>query len=182
MSERTSLLITENGYPPANLREHFAYAKANPEKPTYGYSSGSSLLVGSWLHSLSGTRVTFVGYKGVGPASTDLIAGRLDLLSSTIAAALPLMKAGKVRAISVLGTRRNKLLPDLPTVPDQGLPEFEYAGNWFGVLAPAATPPDVINRLAELCQQLARALTREDDRYILHRERVRARERRLGAA
>lgn len=157
LSERTSLLITHPQYAAANLREHFAFARANPEKPTYGYSSGSSLLVGSWLHSLSGTRVTFVGYKGVGPASADLMAGRLDLLSSTIAAALPLMKAGKVRALSVLGTRRNKLLPDLPTVPEQGLPEFEYAGNWFGLLAPAATPPEVLNRLSELCQALARA-------------------------
>ncbi len=157
MSERTSLLITHNAYPPKNLKEHFAYAKANPEKATYGYSSGSSLLVGSWLHNLSGTKVTFVGYKGVGPASTDLMAGRLDLLSSTIAAALPLMKSGKIRALSVLGTRRNKLTPDLPTVPEQGVPEFDYAGNWFGFLAPSATPPAVLNRLAELTQAVARA-------------------------
>jgi len=157
MSERTSVLLMRSSFPAKNFKEYAAYARANPEKVTYGYSSGSSHLVGAWLHNLAGLKVTFVGYKGVGAATADLFGERLDLLSSTLAVSLPIMKSGKARGLVIMGMRRSKLVPDLPTVPEQGLPEFDFAGNWFGFLAPAATPPDVINKLVELFVTMAQS-------------------------
>jgi tripartite-type tricarboxylate transporter receptor subunit TctC len=157
MSERTSVLLMRPGFPARNFKEYAAYSRANPEKVSYGYSSGSSQLVGAWLHNLAKLKVTFIGYKGVGAATADLMSDRLDLLSSTLAVSLPMMKSGKARGLVILGMRRSKLVPDLQTVPEQGLPEFDFAGNWFGFLAPGATPPDVINKLVELLVSMAHA-------------------------
>jgi len=157
MSERTSVLLSSPSFPAKNFREYVAYAKKNPGKVTYGFSSGSSHLVGAWLHNLSDIKVTFVGYKGVGPASADLMANRLDLLSSTLAVSLGLMKSGKANGLAILGTKRSRLVPDLQTVPEQGVPEFDFAGNWFGFLAPAGTPAEVINKLVDICTSMADA-------------------------
>ena len=157
MSERTSVLLMRPGFPAKNFKEFVAYAKAHPGEVTYGFSSGSSQLVGAWLNNLANTKVTFVGYRGVAPATTDLMGERLDLLSSTLAVSLSLMKTGKARGLVILGMRRSKLVPDLQTVPEQGLPEFDFAGNWFGLVAPAATPPETLNRLHELCIEITKA-------------------------
>ena len=157
LSERTSMLLMRPGFPASNFREYIAYAKANPEKVTYGFSSGSSHLVGAWLNNLANIKVTFVGYKGVAPATTDLMGERLDLLSSTAAVSVPLIKSGKARGLVILGMRRTKLMPDLQTVPEQGLPEFDFAGNWLGFLAPAATPAPVLNKLVDTFVAMAAA-------------------------
>ena len=155
MSARTTVLLTRPAFPPKNFREYVDYAKKYPGKITYGFS-GASLVAGSWLHSLNNVKVTYIGYKGVGSATADLLGGRLDVLPSTLAVALPLIKAGKAGGLVILSSRRTNLLPNLQTVGEQ-LPEFEYAGNWFGLLAPGGTPADVVDKLSKLFMDMAKA-------------------------
>ena len=85
----------------------------------------------------------------------DLMAGRLDVASTTMLAAMPLLKSGKVRALAVLNDKRSSLLPDIPTIAEQGIPEYNYA-SWFGIVAPGETPSAVVNRLNEGLVKVAR--------------------------
>ena len=97
---------------------------------------------------VSATRTTFtlVPYKGISAMMTDLMASRLDVAAANLGVAIPLLKAGKLRTLGVLNSRRSPALPDLPTLQEQGIEDFDYQ-NWLGYVAPARTPPAVVNRL-----------------------------------
>ena len=153
VSQRTSIMLGSPNFPARTIPEYVAYAKANPGKINFGWV-GPSVVAGAWLHSITGIQVTYVPYKGTGPVMNDLVAGRLDVASSALTLAMPLIKAGKVRPIAVLDERRTPLFPDLPTVKEQGIPDFAYR-TWLGYLAPAATPPAIV---AKLSQNLVRAV------------------------
>jgi tripartite-type tricarboxylate transporter receptor subunit TctC len=150
VSQRASLLLAHPSLPAKNIQELIAYARANPDKLNWGTTGAGTIshLSGAWFQNAAGVKATFVHYKGAGPAQIDLLAGRTDLGSLTVLASLPLLKSGKVKALGTLSSVRSKILPDLPSIEEQGVPGYN-ASSWFGILAPAATPAAVINRLSE---------------------------------
>ena len=150
MAKRTSVLMASNTFAPRSFKEYIAYAKANPGKVNYGTAGSGEIshLAGAWLHSLTGTTVTFIPFKGTGPALQELMAGRVDVASGIMSAALPLLEPGKVRMLAVLGRERTRQYPDIPTVAEMGVPEYDYTA-WMGFLAPAATPAAIVNKLSE---------------------------------
>lgn len=150
MSRQHSVLQAHPSFPAKNLVEYLAYARANPEKINYGTGGAGAIshLAGAWLHSLSGTKVTFVHHKSTGPLLVELQAGRVDVGTALIVAAMPLIKAGKVKALTVLGDQRSSQLPDLPTAAEQGVTGYNYM-SWIGFLAPTGTPAPIVNKLSD---------------------------------
>ena len=149
-SKRGQLLLVSPNFPAKSYAEYIAYAKANPGKinlGTTGAGSGTHL-AGAWLHSATGTKATFVHYKGTGPLLPDLMASRLDVTVAAVPPALPLLKTNKLRALAMMGDKRSSFLPDLPTVAEMGVSGYDYSG-YTGFFAPGATPAAVVNRLSE---------------------------------
>ena len=132
-------------------------AKASPGKLNMASSgNGTSIhLAGELFKSMTGTYLVHFPYRGSGPALLDLIGGNMDLMVDNLPSAMPHIKAGKLKALAVTSAERSSALPDLPTVAEAGpLKGFE-ASSWFGLLAPAGTPAEVVNRLQ---QETAKAL------------------------
>jgi tripartite-type tricarboxylate transporter receptor subunit TctC len=104
---------------------------------------------------MAGIDMVHVPYKGLSPALTDLLSGQVQLMFSSVVAILPHIKAGKVRALAVTGTKRLASTPGLPTIAESGFPGYE-ASSWYGILAPAGTPRDIVTKLnAELSKALS---------------------------
>ena len=142
------LVVVSSRSPIKSIRELIAAAKAKPGGLSFG-SAG----VGSQTHlavenfaDAAGIDMQHVPYKGEAPAYTDLISGQTQLMVGNIAAAAPLLGPDRLRALAVTGKQRSPLLPDVPTVAESGLPGFENT-SWFGLLAPAGTPADVVNKV-----------------------------------
>ena len=133
----------------SNIRELIALAVANPGKLTFGSSGtgAASHLSAELFKSMARIDLLHVPYKGTGQAVTDLLAGQVDLLFAPSQAVIQHVKAGKLKALASTGARRTETLPDLPTVAESGLPGYEAVG-WFGLLAPAATPKAVVDKLS----------------------------------
>jgi len=131
-----------------SVRELIALAKAKPGTLNYGSSGtgGLSHLSGALLSSLAGLTMTHVPYKGGAPAMTDVIAGQIQMLFSTILQSHAHIKAGRLRALAVTTAKRSAGAPELPTMQEAGVPGYEVAG-WYGVLAPAKTPQPIIAKL-----------------------------------
>ena len=130
------------------LADLVAVAKAQPGKMTYGSSgSGSSNhLATEAFKSAANVFITHIPYKGSGPALNDVAAGHVDLMLDVVLTSLPQIKAGRLKAFGITSLKRSPLLPDIPTVAEQGYPGFEALG-WFGLFAPAGTAPPVLERL-----------------------------------
>lgn len=145
------------GMPVRTLKELIAYGRANSGKLNYGSSGpSSSLRFGAeLLKSLGGFDLLHVAYKGTAPALTDLAAGQVHVVFSGLPAAYPFYSTGRVRPIAVAGEQRLEGLPDLPTTAEAGLPGL-VAESWFGILAPAKTPPEVIRKLHAAIAEAAR--------------------------
>jgi tripartite-type tricarboxylate transporter receptor subunit TctC len=143
-----SVLVVHPSVPAQTIKEFAAYARANPGKLNYASNgNGSSSHMAAVLYETNaGVKMTHVPYKGVGPALTDLMSGRIELMFNSIVAILPHIQAGKLRALAVTSKKRSSLLPDVPTIAESGWPEYE-AGSWYGILAPAGTPPAIVSRL-----------------------------------
>ena len=142
------VLVENPAVPAQNVRELIAYAKSNPGRLNYG-SPGS----GAWNHlffelfnTSAGVSIVHVPYKGIAPAVVDLLGGQVQLAMSAFPTALPHVRSGKLRALAVTSAKRSGLMTDVPTIAESGLPGYEAAG-WFGVLAPAGTPPSVVTKL-----------------------------------
>lgn len=150
MSQQFTVFIVRPSFPAKNFSEYLAYARANPGKVSYGMlgSGSSGHLAGAWLAGATNTTVNFIPYKGTGPAMLDVSAERLDVLTAGLIAAMPQIKAGKMRPLAVMNAVRAKLLPDVPTIAEQGVPGYGYT-NWTGFFAPRATPTAAVNRIAE---------------------------------
>lgn len=139
--------------------ELVALAKAHPGKLKYGSSGvGTSIhLTTELFRTAVGIELTHVPYKGVAPAMTDLLAGQTDLMVPGITPAVPHIKSGKLRALAVTSRKRARVLPDVPTLIEAGVPNFEAVG-WYGILAPAGTPKPIIATLnSELIKTLSMA-------------------------
>ena len=133
------------------------HAKANPGKLNMASSgNGTSIhLAGELFKSRNGIFMTHIPYRGSGPAMTDMLAGAMDVMFDNLPSAMPHIQAGNLKAFAVTSAVRSAALPDVPTVAEAGnLPGFE-ASSWFGLLAPAGTPADIVNRIQ---QETAKAL------------------------
>ncbi len=142
-------LVTHPSFPVSNVAELIAFAKTKPGQINLaaGDNGGQTHLANEMFNVTAGVKVLTVPYKGSGPALTDTIAGHVQGYFSSVTGVIPYVKTGKLKAIAVTGKSRNSALPDVPTFAESGLPAME-AGGWAGILAPAATPKDVINKLS----------------------------------
>jgi tripartite-type tricarboxylate transporter receptor subunit TctC len=143
-----NVVVVRPALPVKNLKELVAYAKANPKKLNYGSggTGNANHLVFELLKNLTQIDIVHVPYKGVNQAMIGLMGGEVDMVSIGPPAALPHIQAGKVRALAVLQKERVPTLPDVQTSREAGVENFEVV-SWYGILAPAATPRDIINRL-----------------------------------
>ncbi len=145
-----TLLVAHPSLPAKNARELIALAKARPGVLTFA-SAGHGTpphMAGELFRSMAHIDITHIPYRGNGPAYTDLMAGQVSLMFPNIATSLQYVKTGRMRALGVGGKRRSVIAPDIPTINESGLPGYEMS-SWFGLLAPAGTPPAVINRLQQ---------------------------------
>lgn len=151
------LLVVHPSVPANTLKGLIALAKSRPGQLDYAsFGTGSSAhLAGEMLRTMAGINIMHVAYKGGPPAVNDLVGGHVSLMFNSLPAVLPLVKSDRLRALAVASDKRAPTLPDLPTFAEAGLAGFE-AGSWYGLLAPAGTPRDVITRLhAETLRMLA---------------------------
>jgi len=134
-----------------------AYAKANPGKVNYASpgSGSQNRLETEHLRKIAGLDMVHVPYKGGGPALTDLLAGQVGIYFSGISSVLPYVREGRLRGLAVTSAKRTAVMPDTPTIAESGLPGYEV-GNWYAIVAPAATPMTVVTQLN---REIVRALT-----------------------
>jgi tripartite-type tricarboxylate transporter receptor subunit TctC len=140
-----------------SVGDFIRYAKANPGKLNMASSgNGTSIhLAGELFKSMSRTFMTHIPYRGSGPALLDMVAGNMDVMFDNLPSSMPQIKAGKLKALAVTSAQRSAALPDVPTIEQAaGFRGFD-ATSWFGLLAPAGTPADVVNRIQ---QETAKAL------------------------
>ncbi len=142
------VLVVNPGLPVNSVTELIALAKERP-----GKLNNASAGIGSFQHLASellriqaGIQMLHVPYKGGGPAMVDLMGGQADLSVGSLIQMLPHIRSGKLKALGTTGAKRSGVLPDVPTVAEAGVPGYE-ATNWWGILAPAGTPPAVVDRL-----------------------------------
>ncbi|KWR91427.1 Bug family tripartite tricarboxylate transporter substrate binding protein [Cupriavidus sp. IDO] len=157
------ILLANRDVPVNNLKEFVAAAKAEPGKYSYGsFGAGTtSHFAGEALLNLTGTKLLHVPYKGSAPAMTDLIGGQIPFSVDTVAAAIPQLKSGKIKAIAVTTARRSALLPNVPTVAESGYPGMD-ASTWIALVAPRGLPADVKARLEKaLAEAVADPATRK---------------------
>ena len=143
-----NVLVVNPNVPAKNVKELLALARAEPGKLSYG-SNGNGTgqhLIGAQFEGLGGVQLLHVPYKGSGPLTVDLLGGQITMSFDTITPVLSQIRAGKLRALAVTTLQRSPALPDVPTLDESGLRGFDV-GTWFGILAPAATPPEIVTRL-----------------------------------
>ncbi|WP_198971557.1 Bug family tripartite tricarboxylate transporter substrate binding protein [Xylophilus sp. ASV27] len=152
-----NLLVANPQQPFRTVPELIAYAKAHPGKVNFGSSgNGSSIhLSGELFKSLAKVDMVHVPYKGSAPAVTDLLGNQIAIMFDNLPSAIQYVRAGRLRPIALTTAKRSPELPDVPTIAEAGLPGYE-ATSWFGLLAPAKTPADIVNRIdAALVKVLA---------------------------
>jgi tripartite-type tricarboxylate transporter receptor subunit TctC len=131
-----------------SIADLIASAKAEPNKLSYGtYGTGTSAhLAGELFKSMAKLNMTTVPYKGAAPAITDLVGGQIQVIFTTVASAASLIEGGQLRALAVTSAERSPAFPQLPTVAEAGIPGYQVE-SWYGLFAPAKTPPEIIERL-----------------------------------
>lgn len=157
------VLVVHPSLPAKTVAELIALAKASPGKISMasGGTGSSNHLVGELFQAITGTRFIHVPYKGGGPAGVDLVAGQVNLLFDQLSSSVAAIKSGKIRALAVTSETRNALLPDVPTMKESGVPDYVVT-NITGVLAPAGTPADIVEKLnAAIAKVLTMPATRE---------------------
>jgi tripartite-type tricarboxylate transporter receptor subunit TctC len=152
-----NLLVVHPSVPASSVRQLVQLAKDNPRKLNFASSgAGTSLHLAAELFKvMARIDIVHVAYKGGAPAVADLMGGHVDLMFDVLPSSMPHVKAGKLKALGVTSERRTPLLPELPTVAESGLPGYR-AITWNGILAPAATPRDIINKLNGAITQVLR--------------------------
>jgi tripartite-type tricarboxylate transporter receptor subunit TctC len=145
-----NVFVIHPDVPATNFKEFVAYVKANPGKLSYGSAGNASAghLAMEYLKLVTGMFITHIPYRGTGPQLTDLLAGRTQASSAGMPALGAHIRSGKLRPIAVGTLQRIAALPDVPTVAEMGYKDFETS-QWYGILAPAGTPPDIVKKLQE---------------------------------
>ena len=155
-----NLFVVNNSLPVKDVKAFIAYAKANPGKLSYGSPGPGSTahLSMELFKSMTGINIVHVPYKGSAGVLTDVMGGQIAATMDNMPAYLPQVKAGKIRALAVTPAKRSPAAPDIPTIAESGVPGYASTA-WFGLVAPAATPKDVI---AKLSAETARILQMPD--------------------
>ena len=162
------IFVVHPSLPASNVRELVALAKSRPGQLPYASAGNGSPahLAFELLQRSAGITITHVPYKGAAPALTDLLGGHVVMFFSGMPPAMPHVKAGKLRAIAVSTAKRSPATPEVPTVAESGVRDFDIS-TWFGVFVPIATPKDII---VKLNAEISRALTLSDVKERLARE------------
>ncbi|MDB5857193.1 MAG: hypothetical protein JWQ76_882 [Ramlibacter sp.] len=166
VSNTQLILVANPSLPVRNVRELIAYAKQNPGKLNYASAgNGSSTqLAAALLSSMAGIEMVQVAYKGSGPALLGMMSNEANLGFDGLISALPQIRAGKLKALAMAGSKRSPQLPDVPTVAESGVPGFD-TGSWLGIIGPANMPADVVNKWQhDVASVLAQPAVR--DRYL----------------
>jgi tripartite-type tricarboxylate transporter receptor subunit TctC len=154
-----NVLAVNSAMPVHDVKELIAYGKMHPGTLNFGSNGAGTAqhLIGEEFSLMTGVKMVHVPYKGSSPLVTDLMAGQIQLSFDTVTPDLPHIKSGKLRPLAVTTARRSAALPDVPTLAESGLTGFDM-GSWFGLLAPAKTPPEIVKKLnAEIVKALNRA-------------------------
>jgi tripartite-type tricarboxylate transporter receptor subunit TctC len=146
-----NVLVVAPSVPASNVRELVSWVKSNPGKLSYG-SAGAGTLTHLAMEQFKVAAdipdITHVAYRGIGPAFTDILGGQTQMMMPGLAAAMPHIRASKVKPIAVTGLRRHPLLPDVPTFEELGYKGFDGV-QWYGIVGPAQLPADIVTRLNE---------------------------------
>ncbi|MDM0105531.1 tripartite tricarboxylate transporter substrate binding protein [Variovorax sp. J22R24] len=153
-----NVLVVNADVPAKDFKQFVAYVKANPSKVSYGSSGAGSLthLTMELFKQQVGVFMVHVPYRGIAPAFTDLVGGQTQVMFPGLAAAMPHLKSGRVRALAVTGLTRHPAAPDVPTLEELGLKGFD-AMQWYGVVGPANMPADVVRQLNESLNTVLKA-------------------------
>ena len=146
-TEMAFILVAHPSVPARSMKELADLAKKTPGKLTFASTSAAPHLVGELFKLTTGTDMVHVPYKGGGPAVIDLLAGHVNIMFSNPTSTVPHVKAGRLRALGVMDSKRNEALPDVPTAVEAGYPALGNVIEWYGVVVPAATPRQTIARL-----------------------------------
>jgi tripartite-type tricarboxylate transporter receptor subunit TctC len=143
------VLVAHPSVPAASVQQLIALARSKPGRLNYASNGNgsSSHLAALMFDAMTGVEMVHVPYKGLAPALTDLLSGQVQIMFSSVVAILPHIKAGKLKAIGVSGRKRLSLLPELPTIAEQGVSGYETS-SWYGILVPAGTPKEIVARLS----------------------------------
>ncbi len=153
ISNNPQLMVAKKGLAANNLSELVALMKKEPGKITFVNQNAAAQVSGILMQQLTKTEVTFIPYRGAGPAMTDLVSGQVDLLVVQGAVALPQVRGGTIKAIANLSPQRSASMPDIPTSDETGVPGL-YMSGWFGFWAPKGTPKDVIATLNKAMREV----------------------------
>ena len=142
------IIVVNNGVPARSVEELVAFARSQPGRLSFGHAGVGTPahMAGELFKSMAGLDIQPVPYRGIPVLLPDLLAGRITMAFSNISVVLPLMREGKLRALAVTSRRRAAATPDLPTMAEAGFQGFD-ASAWFGPMAPAGTPPAIIDKL-----------------------------------
>jgi tripartite-type tricarboxylate transporter receptor subunit TctC len=160
-----NVLVVHPSVPAYTLKDFIALAKANPGRLNYASSGNGTTphLSGELFNSMAGVKIIHIPYKGAGASVTDLLGGHVDLAFLSLSSVVPQLKANRLRALAITSAKRSALMPQLPTFAEAGLPGYEVTG-WYGLVAPAGTPRDIVNRLHA---DITKALARDDVMQVL---------------
>ncbi len=141
-------LVVHPSLPPKTIKEFVSFLKAHPGKISYASSGngGSNHLAGELFKNMAGVDMIHVPYKGSGTSTSDVLGGQVPVTFGNLLPILPMIQAGKLRPLGVTALTRSPTLPQVPTIAESGYPGFEVV-NWYGILAPAGTPPDIVKKL-----------------------------------
>ena len=153
ISNNPQLMVAKKNLAANNLNELVALMKKDPGKVTFVNQNAAAHVSGILMQQLTKTEVTFIPYRGAGPAMTDLVSGQVDLLVVQGAVALPQVRAGTIKAIANLSPQRSASMADIPTSDETGVPGL-YMSGWFGFWAPKGTPKDVIGTLNKATREV----------------------------
>ena len=143
-----NVLVVNAKSPYNSVKDLVAAGKATPDKLAYGSNGNGTAqhMIGTQFQIVSGAQILHVPYKGSAPLTTDLLGGQVDMSFDTVTPVLPFIKEGKLKPLAVTTAKRSSTLPNVPTLQEAGVPGIAI-GTWFGLLAPAATPKDVVAKL-----------------------------------
>ncbi|MBC5765106.1 Bug family tripartite tricarboxylate transporter substrate binding protein [Ramlibacter albus] len=142
----TFFVVVHPSVPANTLKELLDYAKANPGKVTYASGNTTGIVTMAWLATAAGAQMVHVPYKGEPQAMPDLVAGRVLAMAASATTTAPMVREGKLRVLATTLPRRSPVLPDAPTIPEAGYPQFALT-SWAGLFGPAKMPRDVVERL-----------------------------------
>ena len=156
LSMNDFILIVLPGFPANNVAELAQLARANPGKYSFASGNAPSRIGGEMFKMMSGTKLLHVPYRGAPQALSDLLGGQVSMIFSDLRTAMPQVMGGKVKALAVTGRKRLGLAPNVPTMIEQGYPDYDLF-NWVGAYLPAKTPPEVVARLNTLLHAAVKA-------------------------